>query len=137
MVWLNVLKWVGFIVSLISFAIGLIIAIKNGNFKKLLNLYHVIKQNVANAEKIFGSGNGEKKFAYVFAQVVAYCATNKIKYTDAEIENKINAEVEFTNQVNTNKIIVEETFQSNDKTEFISENIENSSTNNQSILGRM
>ncbi|MBQ1997061.1 MAG: hypothetical protein II238_01285 [Alphaproteobacteria bacterium] len=131
---LNILKWIGTIASVVSLVVGIIIAIKNGHFKKLLGLYHVTKQKVAEAEKIFGQGNGDKKFAFVFAQLIAYCATNKIKYTDAEIENKINDEVKF---MNTHKELENEAFQSDNKIEFISENIASDSTHNQTILGRM
>lgn len=131
---LNILKWIGTIASVVSLVVGIIIAIKNGHFKKLLGLYHVTKQKVAEAEKIFGQGNGDKKFAFVFAQLIAYCATNKIKYTDAEIENKINDEVKF---MNTHKELENEAFQTDNKIEFISENIASDSTHNQTILGRM
>lgn len=134
MVWLNVLKWIGTIVSIVSLVVGIIIAIKNGHFKKLLNLYHITKQKVAEAERIFGKGAGEKKLAYVFAQLVAYCAKNKIKCSDAEIENKINDEVKF---MNTHKELETESFPTNNQTEFISENVASDSTHNQTILGRM
>ena len=134
MVWLNVLKWIGTIVSIVSLVVGIIIAIKNGHFKKLLGLYHTTKQKVAEAERIFGKGNGDKKFAYVFAQLIAYCATHKIKCSDAEIENKITDEVKF---MNTHKELETESFPANNQTEFISENIASDSTHNQTILGRM
>lgn len=131
---LNILKWIGTIASVVSLVVGIIIAIKNGHFKKLLGLYHVTKQKVAEAEKIFGQGNGDKKFAFVFAQLIAYCATNKIKYTDAEIENKINDEVKF---MNTHKELENEAFQADNKIEFISENIASDSTHNQITMRKV
>lgn len=79
-------------IGIIGYVISIILNKKKNKADKLVDLAQIIEklpEFITEAEKIFGSGNGTAKLAYVLNKVQIECLKNKIEYNEEEIRLKV------------------------------------------------
>lgn len=121
------------ILSVALAIVGLIMSIikahRAGNTKGVLNLYAQIPNLVAQAESLFGKGNGIAKLNYVLTELRVYAMENNITINKEDLTEQINSVVSTTKVVNVETPEMEQTTE-------ITANIdnENNATNTQNTI---
>lgn len=101
------------ILSVALAIVGLIMSIikahRAGNTKGVLSLYAQIPNLVAQAENLFGKGNGFAKLNYVLTELRVIAMENNIAINKADLTEQINNVVNTTKVVNVDTPKVEQT----------------------------
>lgn len=88
------------LLTIASLIVALVQARKTGNKKGLLNLTKLIPTLVAEAEQMFGKGNGVSKLNYVLTKLRIYALENNVKVNEDELTQEVNNVVATTKVVN-------------------------------------
>lgn len=88
------------VLTVASLIIAYIQTKKTGNKKGLLTLFAKIPTLVTEAEKIFGSGNGQAKLNYVLTELRVYAIENNIKADTDDLKAQVESVVTTTKNVN-------------------------------------
>ncbi len=79
-------------VGIVGYVITIIINKKKNKASKLVELAKIVQklpEFIAEAEKIFGSGNGTAKLTYVLNKVQIECLKNKVEYNEEQFKGEI------------------------------------------------
>lgn len=103
------------ILTIASLVWAIIQAKRTGNKKGLLNMWALIPTLVAEAEQMFGSGNGVAKLNYVLTKLRIYALEHNVKADTEQMTQQVESVVATTKSVNViQKTPTNEIEQSND-----------------------
>ena len=79
-------------VGIVGYVISFILNKKKNKSDKLVDLAKVVQklpEFIAEAENIFGAGNGNAKLAYVLNKVQIECLKNKVEFNEEQFKGEI------------------------------------------------
>lgn len=88
------------LLTIASLIWGIVEAKKKGNKKGLLEMTTLIPTLVAEAEQMFGKGNGVAKLNYVLTKLRIYALEHNVKANTEELTAQVNSVVATTKTVN-------------------------------------
>lgn len=88
------------VLTIASLIVAVVQAKKSGNKKGLLNMTALIPSLVAEAEQMFGAGNGVAKLNYVLTKLRIYALENNVKASTDELTAQVESVVATTKTVN-------------------------------------
>lgn len=121
------------LLTIASLIVALVQARKTGNKKGLLNLTKLIPTLVAEAEQMFGEGNGVSKLNYVLTKLRIYALENNVKVNEDELTQQVNNVVATTKVVNVGNIPTENTQANSNDSHALAETCANNSQVNVNI----
>jgi len=96
----EIISWVLTAISLLTTIISYIMVCKKGKLAGLIEITKQVPSLVAQAEVMFGAGNGSAKKQWVLTQLQIMCLRAKVTVSDSELSAEIDNVVDCATPVN-------------------------------------